>query len=324
MPLDLSCAVLTNRRSSVQVPRQDFVVSRGDDAALELTVWPDDYADTPTDLTGCAAVLTLVRRCDDRECRWGWDYGYPLVGYGGYGNGGEVVAQFAGVVADDPTTGRIDIPLPMEATELLIGRYEFILDYAPFGDAYFCVLRGVLDVLPCPVVTPVFGVVSIAPGTLAPGPTPAPVSTPQPNYALLDSGVPLGLDGGGALLYDGLLPDVTMQPPTPQVATFVVSITPVGRRPAYVDWITVDGTATAAAGDYTPESGTVTFPKGANSVAITVPVRPLTSTKLRSRFGVRLLAARGASLGAVVLGTVDIPGTFIIGQSLLDGGDLLA
>ena len=323
MPLDLTGAILVSRRTTTQTPRQDFVISRGDDTSIDLTVWADDYALEPADLTGCSVTLTLVRRPQDRYFRFGlWDYGHPFGIDDGWA-GGCIAAQFQGVVADDPTTGEVSIPLPGDSTACLEGRYELIIEYAPFGGQFYAVMRGVLDVLHCPVIARTFGVVSIAPGTLVPGITPPPIVTQFPNYILLDNNTALAADTGAPLVYDATLPAQTVQPPTPEVASFVVSISPVGPRPAYVDYATVDGSATAAAGDYTPISGTLTFgATGGNSQTITVPVRPLDATKRRSTFGMMLSNPRGDTLGAA-LATVDIPGTFIVGVSLIDGGDML-
>ncbi|HUP68845.1 MAG TPA: Calx-beta domain-containing protein [Acidimicrobiales bacterium] len=55
-------------------------------------------------------------------------------------------------------------------------------------------------------------------------------------------------------------------------ATFTVSVAPASPTPVRVDFSTVDGTATAADGDYSPANGTLTFPTGVVTQDVAVAV----------------------------------------------------
>jgi hypothetical protein len=64
--------------------------------------------------------------------------------------------------------------------------------------------------------------------------------------------------------------ETTAGQPTEYV--FTVSLSKASNRPVSVNYATVDGTATAAAGDYVPVSGMLTFPPGQTTEQISVLV----------------------------------------------------
>jgi len=58
-----------------------------------------------------------------------------------------------------------------------------------------------------------------------------------------------------------------------QEAVFVVTLSPASSSPQTVNFTTRDGTASAANGDYTAVSGTLTFAPGVTTQQVIVPVR---------------------------------------------------
>lgn len=97
-----------------------------------------------------------------------------------------------------------------------------------------------------------------------------------------------------------------------QFATFQVTLTPADPEvPVTVQYATQDGTATAAAGDYVPQSGTLTFPVGVTTETIKVAIPPKTRPSGTSTFFVNLsnpdgddgppiLITRGKGVGTIV------------------------
>jgi hypothetical protein len=78
-------------------------------------------------------------------------------------------------------------------------------------------------------------------------------------------------------------------------AAVTVTLDPAQTGAVTVDYATEDGTATAARGDYTPTSGTLTFSPGQTSQTIEVPVNATGLTQ-DAGFGVVLSEPSGASL----------------------------
>ncbi len=115
------------------------------------------------------------------------------------------------------------------------------------------------------------------------------------------NGVPLGAGQAPSVSIN----NVTVKDGTSgATADFTVSLSQAATSAVSVAYATADGTATAGT-DYTAESGTVTFPAGATSETIAVPIRPDTTAKPNLTFQVGLSNASGASLGnATGTGTI--------------------
>ncbi len=82
---------------------------------------------------------------------------------------------------------------------------------------------------------------------------------------------------------------------TPAILTLTLSRAASG--PVTVNYATVDGTATAAGGDYTPASGTVSFPPGSLAQTVTIEVTGDTALEADELFTVQLSSPVGATLG---------------------------
>ena len=80
-------------------------------------------------------------------------------------------------------------------------------------------------------------------------------------------------------------------------AVFTVSLNGPSFFPVVVHYGTQDGTATVAAGDYTSQSGTLTFPLGgATTQTVSVPISSTTHRGGPDRFDLALSGAAGASV----------------------------
>ncbi|MFQ5507807.1 MAG: Calx-beta domain-containing protein, partial [Leptospirillia bacterium] len=90
------------------------------------------------------------------------------------------------------------------------------------------------------------------------------------------------------------------------VASFTVTMSAVSTGAVTVDYTTVDGTATTAAGDYTAASGTLTFAPGETTKVIDVTVADDTLDENAESFTVVLSNVAGATLlGNTGLGTIN-------------------
>jgi hypothetical protein len=80
--------------------------------------------------------------------------------------------------------------------------------------------------------------------------------------------------------------------------TFTVTLSAASINPVTVQYATADGTATAADGDYTPASGTLTFAPGQTQQKTTVQVNGDAVAEPNETFTVNLTSATGAVLGS--------------------------
>ena len=96
--------------------------------------------------------------------------------------------------------------------------------------------------------------------------TPATAATFTATFA------PLTVDAGDVSVTEGDAGSVTAQVPVTLSTSHTANVS--------VAWATADGTASAAAGDYLPGAGTLTFAPGSTSA--TVPGRPSRATCTRS------------------------------------------
>jgi Ca2+-binding RTX toxin-like protein len=101
---------------------------------------------------------------------------------------------------------------------------------------------------------------------------------PQPSITISDATVSEGNSGAAT-------------------ATFTVTLTPASGRTVSVNFSTVDGTATAANGDYVSNTGTLTFSPGETVKVITVLVNGDTSVEADESFIVNLTAPINAFIG---------------------------
>ena len=84
-------------------------------------------------------------------------------------------------------------------------------------------------------------------------------------------------------------------------AVFTVSLDGPSFFPVSVHFATADGTASSAAGDYTPTSGTLSFPTGGPTTqTVSVPINGSTSSGVSTSFDLRLSAPSAATLGDAV------------------------
>ena len=128
-----------------------------------------------------------------------------------------------------------------------------------------------------------------------------------------------GSDNVSVLLNDGAWPDadapsitigdvtVTEGNAGTVNAALTVTLSAASTRPVTVDFATVDGTATVAAGDYVAAAGTLTFTPGQLSKTINVQVRGDRAAELTESFSVVLSGATNAFVGdaAGVIGILD-------------------
>jgi len=105
---------------------------------------------------------------------------------------------------------------------------------------------------------------------------------------------------GSATASEGNGPTPTrVRPAAAQTAgslTFHVSISQAAIDPVTVDYHTVDGSATVADGDYTPQSGTLTFAPGDTAKNIVVPFGVDATPERNETFGLQFSNATGATL----------------------------
>ena len=121
----------------------------------------------------------------------------------------------------------------------------------------------------------------------------------------------INLPVGGALACAAILvhrssPSPNLTVSDPQVlrplsgtaqAVFTVSLNGLSFFPVSVHFATTDGTATAAAGDYTPSSGTLTFPAGGPTTqTVSVPITGSTSSNVSTSFQLALSAPSAATI----------------------------
>ena len=108
---------------------------------------------------------------------------------------------------------------------------------------------------------------------------------------ILDDDPPPLLNIGNVAVTEGNSGQVT--------AAFQVTLTGPTQKTVSVDYATSDETASAAAGDYASQSGTLTFPPGATSRSVNVLVNGDTVDELNETFAVTLANPSNASPGAV-------------------------
>lgn len=89
-------------------------------------------------------------------------------------------------------------------------------------------------------------------------------------------------------------------------AKFTVTLSKSVTEEVTVDYATVDGTATAASGDYTAKSGTLVFAPGQVSKDIIVQIRDADDAQATEAFSVVLSNPQGAVLGTVSSGTATL------------------
>lgn len=94
----------------------------------------------------------------------------------------------------------------------------------------------------------------------------------------------------------------------PRYAVFTVSLSKVSEEVVTVDYSTVDGTATAAADDYVPASGTLTFEPNELSKEVLVLVRQDDAEKPAGVFSLIISTPSNGTLGVKRTGTVSLPG----------------
>jgi glucose/arabinose dehydrogenase len=115
---------------------------------------------------------------------------------------------------------------------------------------------------------------------------------------------PLAANAGNVTVTEGNAGNVVAQVP--------VTLSTASPQAVTVAWSTADGTASAAAGDYLPGSGTVTFAAGATSTTVPVTVVGDLNGELDETVLVQLSSPTGAVIG-------DSPG-----EALIENDDVLA
>lgn len=85
-------------------------------------------------------------------------------------------------------------------------------------------------------------------------------------------------------------------PGSPATAELTVSMNQATAETVVVDWTTVDGSATEAAGDYVPASGTLTFPPGTVSQSVGVTLPSPANLQSKAELFIELSNARFASI----------------------------
>lgn len=108
--------------------------------------------------------------------------------------------------------------------------------------------------------------------------------------------------------------------------TFHVDVSPTSSSAVTIDYQTVDGTATAADGDYQPQSSSITIPAGGSSGTITVQVAGDTKHEGDETFGLTLTGVSYGALGAPNTATAtilndDAVPAIAIGDVALSEGD---
>ena len=79
------------------------------------------------------------------------------------------------------------------------------------------------------------------------------------------------------------------------VAHIAVTLEPPSTETTTVDYMTVDGTAIAVAGDYTAISGSLTFAPGDTSKIVNVPIGNQEAGTVSKYFSLRLFNATGGA-----------------------------
>lgn len=296
-------AIETQRHNTVRIPVRNLVMATGDDTTLAITCYDD--CGCPFDISGGAVTLTLVEMPQDpggRSYAWsgyggigwdGWDYG---AGWFTYRD--RIVFQQAGTLTN-PQCGQAEIIIPRASSTCWRGRYRFMvsLDTEYGGDVQ---TFGVLDVRrgSCIPRLGTAGFVSISDGVIS--------AAGSTGMGLLDG---IGIvDGTSVAFVPARIGVLSRTPSTgPQQAVFTVTLEAPAQQTVIVRWQTVDGSATADAGDYTYSEGVLTFLPGQMSQAITVPVRPYSNAVRDTEFTVHLCAGNGAVV-ITADGTATIPG----------------
>lgn len=102
-------------------------------------------------------------------------------------------------------------------------------------------------------------------------------------------------------------------------AVFVVTLSPAPTTSVTVNYTTRDGTATAAGGDYTPTSGTLTFAVGETSKEVVVPIQLASTGEASEQFYLDVTWPSGSSnTVADGTGVCTIPGSTTVVESYLD------
>lgn len=119
--------------------------------------------------------------------------------------------------------------------------------------------------------------------------------------------------------------DVSVAEPSSGIsyATFRVTLSHASAQTVTVNFATADGTATSAAGDYAPLSGTVTFSPGETTKTIAVAVKSDTASEGAETFGLNLSAPSNAALadaaGVASITQPSTAGSVIISEFRLRG-----
>jgi hypothetical protein len=155
----INLSALKQQPNPTKFTLRNVAIRQGDEFELVVTVYADEDASAPLDITGSNGRLYLYR---ERDGCHRWDYGFGWLTYGwqfdrrpieviyGHtvGDSGSVPVTDPGALlpAIPPTIGQIVFCFPQSATAHLTGRFGFEVILQTHNASGASILRGIFEI----------------------------------------------------------------------------------------------------------------------------------------------------------------------------------